>query len=162
MNLISFFLYIQMTLWLQGLARSGGKLKALHIHNYNSYDHQNLQKRWLTFRNVYRYSHMTLYLHVLARSRDNVKNYFSTTTISMGTKLGRVVTYNNEFSFMKLHDPSITWFFDVTWKNWFLTRSVAIMQVRRLFTVSGFTSFIRCLYVREIRVSIFHRVFGIH
>ena len=57
---------------------------------------------------------MTLYLHVLARSRDNVKNYFSTTTISMGTKLGRVVTYNNEFSFMKLHDPSITWFFDVT------------------------------------------------
>ena len=35
--------------------------------------------------------------------------YISNTTVPMATKLGRVVTCNEELPLIKSHDPSITW-----------------------------------------------------
>ena len=38
------------------------------------------------------------------------------TAIFIATKLGRVVTYFEELSLIKLHRPSIRWFCEVTWQ----------------------------------------------
>ena len=36
--------------------------------------------------------------------------------MSMSTKLDRVVTYNDELSFINLRDPSMTWSCEVMWQ----------------------------------------------
>ena len=55
----------------------------------------------------YSWSHMTLLLCGLSRSRDKLKT--STTTMPTSSKVVMVVTYNDELKILKLHDSSIGW-----------------------------------------------------
>ena len=48
--------------------------------------------------------------HVACKITWQTKKIISTTTILMATKVGRVVTHNEELSLIQLHDLSITWF----------------------------------------------------
>ena len=52
---------------------------------------------------------------VLLDHVTNSKHYISTTTISLATKLGKVVIYHEELLLIKLLDPSITCLYKVTW-----------------------------------------------
>ena len=72
----------------------------------------NLAGGWLTFRDSYPISYDPL----LKWSSVHVTKWkhTSTTTIPMSTKLGRVVTYNEELPLIKLYDPCIRCFFQVT------------------------------------------------
>ena len=47
---------------------------------------------------------------IIVRSCDKI----STTTMSMATKLDRAGIYNEELPLIKLHNPSIMWFCEVT------------------------------------------------
>ena len=46
----------------------------------------------------------------------------------MATKFGRVVTYHKEFPLVKLLDPSVTCFCDVTWYIKYFTSPLALDQ----------------------------------
>ena len=56
----------------------------------------------------------TLWSCDFARSRHKIKPVFSTTSVPMTTTLGMLVTYLLEFPLVKLHEPSITSFGEVT------------------------------------------------
>ena len=65
----------------------------------------------LSLRGSYPYSHLNYV--VLIDHVSNQKDCIYTTTIPMITKLGKVVTYHEEFPHIKLCDPSMTWFCEV-------------------------------------------------
>ena len=84
----------------------------------------NMASWWLTLRASHPRSHPTLD-HVVLRDHVTNLKHVSTTTIPMATKLGRVVTYNEELALIKLHDPSFTLFWKVTWQINYLISPLA-------------------------------------
>lgn len=48
---------------------------------------------------------------------NHEKYYISTTTIPMGTKYCRVLTYHDEFQPIKWHDSLIRWSFETMWQT---------------------------------------------
>ena len=71
----------------------------------------NLARWWLTMTSLQAWSQTTLW------TCDNKKHYLSTNTMPMATKLGRVVTYNEESPSIKSQDPMITYSCMVMRKN---------------------------------------------
>ena len=81
-----------MTLWSHDLARSRGKLKILHIGYKNTCDNQTWQDDlpWVgpTHKVTCPFSHVVFWDHVTKKTR-----FISATTVSLATKLGRMVAY---------------------------------------------------------------------
>ena len=46
----------------------------------------------------------------------NQIQYIFTTALPIATKLGKAITCLNRFLPIKLHDPSITWLWEITWQ----------------------------------------------
>ena len=100
-----------LTHWSRGLARLHDKLKPLYFHYYIAYDQENWEGddflRGIDIVIVtWPFNKMAFQDHLA---------FISYTTIHMTTNLGKVVTYHEELQLIKLLDPSITWFREVTW-----------------------------------------------
>ena len=115
--------------WSCGLPRSQGKPKPLYHHYKNVYHLKTWQVSDIPWGAPV---HVILLHHAV-----NWKHYISITTKPMATTLDMVVTYSKEVSFINIHNPSIWWFGEVTWKikyfifplaldmaRWWLTRRV--------------------------------------
>ena len=92
-RVVASHLQSHMTFWSGGLARSREKLKALHLHYQSDYGQQTLPDAnlflWVSAHNVTRpFVHVSLSDHVTSQYY-----YISTTTLSMTTKFGMMVTY---------------------------------------------------------------------
>ena len=72
---------------------------------------------WLAMRGFHLYCYSTLWSRGCARSRDKLIHYISNTTISMATKLGRMVTYFDYLLLIKSNDHIITRFCETTWQT---------------------------------------------
>ena len=94
---------------------SRGKCKTLHLHFCNIYGHQTWQNsnlRWdePTFKVTWPFDYVVTW--------RILKTFICTSTISMATKLGRVVTYGWKIPPIKSCDLLITWSRD-KWKLFF-------------------------------------------
>ena len=69
----------------------------------------NLADWWFTLRSSYQFIDMTFYSRGLVKSRGKLKTLYL-----CYHKLGKVLTNHEELSFKKFHDPSTTWFCEVT------------------------------------------------
>ena len=85
---------------------SRDKCKTLYLHFCNIYGHQIWQSGNLWLEGTHLQSYVTFWLCGQAQMK---KTYIWTSTIPMGTKLGRVVTYGQKIPHTKLHDLLITW-----------------------------------------------------
>ena len=67
------------------------------------------------FRHVWPGSDLLIW-HV-TRSHDKIIPFISTTTVPIATKLGRMVTYLEQLSPVKLFDPLVMWSYKITWQT---------------------------------------------
>ena len=79
--------------WSRGLSKSHHKLKPSHLHYRNTYGHQTWQNTDLpwatpTHKITWLFGHLVFQDHV-----TNWNHYIATITVSVGTKLGRMLTY---------------------------------------------------------------------
>ena len=128
-----------MILWSRGLVKSYGKLKSLYLQYGSAYGHQTWQDSnlpcWATahkVRSLYLYYH-SVYGHktkldklvtchegllsIMLLHVTNYNHYISTATISMATKLGRMVTHLDCLLSIKSNEHIITWFCEITWQT---------------------------------------------
>ena len=114
------------TLWSHGPARSRDQLKP------------NLAWWWLTLMGSYRYSHLTLLSQITWQTKD-----ISLLLQYLWPQLGKVLTYDEELPLIKLLDPYITRFCEVTWHIKYFKCPVSIDQwppnmARWWITMRGF------------------------
>ena len=104
-----------MKLWSRGLVRSRDKLNRLYLHYLSVYDYRtwkNGDSLWetlthkVTCKNVFLQEHVT-----------NWKQYISSTTVPMSTKLVRLVTYLERLQPIYLLDPLVMWFWKIKWQT---------------------------------------------
>ena len=97
-------------------SRSCDKLKT-HLHYHSIYAHQTWQGGNLPWwapphKVIWPFGHVVLYDHV-----TNQSHYIFTTTVSIATKLGRMVTQLDGLLLIKLHDSLITWSYRIMWQT---------------------------------------------
>ena len=105
-----------MALKSRGLVRLREKFKMLYLHYHNAYEHQIWQGGDLpwgapTYKVIWPFDHMVLQDYVTCWN-----HYIPTITVSMVTKLDRIVTYIEPFSTIKLLEPLVTWSYKITWQ----------------------------------------------
>ena len=109
-TLLGFCYQRYMTLWSRDFARSRDKQKS-YLHCQSANGHQTWQignLPWLTYAcEVTR----TFDLVILQDHVTNCNHYISTIRVPVTNKVGRMVTYLDEFRPIKSHDPLILWVF---------------------------------------------------
>ena len=115
-----------MTLWLRGLARSRDKLKPLYVQYHSAYDHQSWYNRGLPWETLNQtalkhFDHVFLKDHV-----TNESHYIFTTTVSMATKIERMVTYLD----------GLLWSCQITWHSFSLSRPRGCKMEKQISTTT--------------------------
>ena len=106
-----------MSLWSRVLRVHEDKLKILLVQNLGAYSHQPWQDGDLPWAAPAHKVNWPFGQGVFQDREMNLKHYISTFTIPMATKIGRLVTYNEELSFKELPYPLMTRLCDFTWQT---------------------------------------------
>ena len=122
-----------MTLWSRGIKRSRDKLKTLYLNYQSDNGHQTW---WLILRSSYSQSYLIPWLRGFARLRDLVKPLYFNYVVSMTTKLGRMVTYLEEFLTKKSRDLLITCSYKFMWQTKTTTTVPMVIKFGRIVTWS--------------------------
>ena len=98
-------------------SRSCGKPKTLYLHYQGLYGYQTWSDGnlpwWAPAHKVkWPFDHVVLWNHV-----TNYNRCISTTIVPMASKLGRMVTYDDELLPVKSHDPLVTLSWEITWQT---------------------------------------------
>ena len=114
------------TLWSRGLARSSDKLRPLYLHNHNDYGQQISQHGNLTWwapANKVAWPLITWSWKITWQTETILSVLTQYPWLS---NLARVVRYHEELTLITLHDPPVTWFGEVMWKNKHFTFPLAL------------------------------------